>query len=166
MQWYSNAWQFFFFFVILTTVSYYRNISSLQDDELSKYNESDCTGDRLLILFTFILAAASVPFPTKGSSLISGMIFFVSLCTLHFGYCFIMCPNSCSNTVTLCFPFVFVPCRDLSAHQGQTNSECACRHLLSSLLPVCWPFQWGAGGIPHDATCFWNSCHWPIGPHR
>lgn len=95
-------------------------------------------------------------------TVITGMSSLMSLCTLHFCYCFFMCQN------LWCFPSslpVFLPSRDLSAHQGQTNRECACRHLLSTLLPLCRPFQWGARRVPHDATRFRNCRHWPTGPH-
>lgn len=72
----------------------------------------------------------------------------------------LLCSHSLSSFVSPC------PCRDLSAHQGQTNGERACRHLLSTLLPLCRSFQWGARGVPHDATRFRNRRHRPIGPHR
>lgn len=45
-----DAWRvFLLFFFYLTTASYYRNISSLQDDDLSLYNDSGCTADSFVI---------------------------------------------------------------------------------------------------------------------
>lgn len=116
----------------------------------------------LLILFTLALASAAVPFVLR----------------LHqYGnlYCnyrdeFLNVPLQSPRR--LLFPhFLVVPVsplshRDLSAHQGQTNRQRASGHLLSTLLPLCRPFQWGAGRVPHDATRLWNRRHRPIGPHR
>lgn len=64
------------------------------------------------------------------------------------------------------FHFLFPNFRDMFIDKGSTNSQRASRDLLSTLLSVCWPLQWGAWRISHDETSLWNCCHWPSRPHR